>query len=160
MKKIIFFLLIAGFSSLFNNAQAAQTESNTQPDSGIITLKLRAGQLVYLELVDNINTEAAQVGNIIQLKVRSNVVVKGKVVIAANTMALGRITEVSRASANSAGGAKVEVRDVQAVDQQMVNLNATYQITPNNCFVGQPCVVNAGFIITAHVMNDVYVDID
>jgi hypothetical protein len=85
--------------------------------------------------------------------------VKGKTVVETNVVSLGRITEIYRSTANTSGSAKIEVRDVQAVDGQMINLNATYQLSPN-CMPGQSCTVPSGFIITAHTMNSEEIDID
>lgn len=152
MKKVIFSLVLA----LVSTFAFANTTVNA-PDS--IIVKLKAGTTIYLEVVNDFNTETAQVGNLIQLKVRSRVSVKGKIVIESNVLSIGRITEVYRATANSSGSAKIEVRDVQAVDGQMINLNATYQLSPN-CQPGQSCVVPAGFIITAHTMNTDEVDVE
>lgn len=156
MKKVIFSLVLA-FVSSFAFANTTPIIGFNAPDS--IIVKLKAGTTIYLELVNDFNTETAQVGNLIQLKVRSRVAVKGKTVVENNVLSLGRITEVYRATANSSGSAKIEVRDVQAVDGQMINLNATYQLSPN-CQPGQGCTVPAGFIITAHTMNSEEIDID
>ena len=166
MKKIMFSLVLAivSIAVSFASTTVSNVTNNTTnaatcaaPDS--IVVKVKAGTTVYLELVNDFNTETAQVGNIIQLKVRSRVTVKGKVVIETNVLSLGRISEIYRATANSSGSAKIEVRDVQAVDGQMLNLNATYQLSPN-CLPGQSCTVPAGFIITAHIMDTWEVEID
>jgi hypothetical protein len=156
MKKVIFAILFA-FVSTFTFAHTALT--NPIPTFDSIVVKVKAGTTIYLELVNDFNTETAQVGNLIQLKVRSRVKVKGKTVVENNVLSLGRITEVSTSSANRSGSAKIEVRDVQAVDGQMINLNATYQLSPN-CAAGQGCTVPAGFIITAHTMDAEEIDVD
>lgn len=162
MKKIMFSLVLAIVS--IAASFASTTVNNTinaatcvAPDS--IVVKVKAGTTIYLELVNDFNTETAQIGNLIQLKVRSRVTVKGKTVVETNVVSLGRITEIYRSTANSSGSAKIEVRDVQAVDGQMINLNATYQLSPN-CMPGQSCTVPSGFIITAHTMNTEEVEID
>lgn len=153
MKNIIFVSIafVLGFL-LTPNTVSAMNNLMPQMDTGSIIVKLRAGTIVYFETVKDINTETVQVGNLINLKVRSKVMVKGKTVISTNTMALGRVTEVTRTTANSSGSATIEVRDVQAVDGQMINLNATYQLS-GDCTPGQPCLIRSGFIITAHTMD-------
>ncbi|MDZ7876186.1 MAG: hypothetical protein U5L45_00870 [Saprospiraceae bacterium] len=158
MKKIMFSLVFAilSIAASFAGTTTNATTVNA-PDS--IVVKVKAGTTIYLELVNDFNTETAQIGNLIQLKVRSRVSVKGKTVIETNVVSLGRITEIYRSTANSSGSAKIEVRDVQAVDGQMINLNATYQLSPN-CLPGQSCTVPSGFIITAHTMNSEEIEID
>lgn len=153
MKNIIFasIAFVLGFL-LTPNTVSAMNNLIPQVDTGSITVILRAGTVVYFETVKDVNTETVQVGNLINLKVRSKVMVKGKTVISTNTMALGRVTEVTRTTANSSGSATIEVRDVQAVDGQMINLNATYQLS-GDCTPGQPCLIRSGFIITAHTMD-------
>lgn len=149
MKTRFFFsaLLVVLFGT-FANA------SNPAPTCNGRDVELVSGTTIYLELVNDINPTTVQTGNLIQLKVRSNVYAQGKVVVRANMMALGRVTEVTRPTATSSGIVKFEVRDVQAVDGQMVNLNATYQYSPQ----GDPGMsggANMGFIITAHVMDNI-----
>ncbi len=162
MKNIVLSAIAFVFSSLLasNSIMANDLSLPTvKVDTGITIVKLRASTPVYFETVKDINTETVQVGNLIQLKVRSKVVVRGKTVISANTMALGRITEVSRTTANSSGSATLEVRDVQAVDGQLINLNATYQLS-GDCTPGQPCLIRSGFIITAHTMDTEEIEVE
>lgn len=159
MKNIALLTIAFVTNILFSNAANANNNFSTSTMDTVISVKLRIGTPVYFETVKDINTETVQIGNLIQLKVRTNVVVKGKVVIIANTMALGRITEVSRTTANSSGSATIEVRDVQAVDGQLINLNATYQLS-GDCTPGQSCLIRSGFIITAHVMDNSDVEIE
>ena len=159
MKNIALLTIVFVISIFFSNTVNANNTCLISTNDTTISVKLRIGTTVYFETVKDINTETVQVGNLIQLKVRSNVTVKGKVVIRANTMALGRITEVSRTTANSSGSATIEVRDVQAVDGQLINLNATYQLS-GDCTPGQSCLIRSGFIITAHVMDNSDVEIE
>ncbi len=159
MKNIALLTIAFVINIFFSNAVNANNNCPTSSMDTTISVKLRIGTTVYFETVKDINTETVQVGNLIQLKVRTNVTVKGKVVIRANTMALGRITEVSRTTANSSGSATIEVRDVQAVDGQLINLNATYQLS-GDCIPGQSCLIRSGFIITAHVMDNSDVEIE
>ena len=159
MKNIALLTIVFVISIFFSNTVNANNTCLISTNDTTISVKLRIGTTVYFETVKDINTETVQVGNLIQLKVRSNVTVKGKVVIRANTMALGRITEVSRTTANSSGSATIEVRDVQAVDGQLINLNATYQLS-GDCTPGRSCLIRSGFIITAHVMDNSDVEIE
>lgn len=159
MKNIALLTIAFVINIFFSNAVNANNIDPTSTMDTTISVKLRIGTSVYFETVKDINTETVQVGNLIQLKVRTNVVVKGKVVIRANTMALGRISEVSRTTANSSGSATIEVRDVQAVDGQLINLNATYQLS-GDCTSGQSCLIRSGFIITAHVMDNSEIEIE
>ncbi|GEM_PF-5373043 len=159
MKKSLFITSIIAL--FFSNLLAINANCNPalNPPTPGREVKLTAGTLIYFELVNDVNPSTAQIGNLIQLKVRANVYAEGKVAIRANMMAMGRITEVTRPSATSGGIVKIEVRDVQAVDGQMVNLNATYQYSPEPN-PGTPGGAPMGFIMTAHVMNDQTVTID
>ncbi|MBX2927386.1 MAG: hypothetical protein KF852_06075 [Saprospiraceae bacterium] len=156
MKNRIFFAAL--FAVLFGHLATAATVSHPLPANGR-NVELLAGTVIYLELVNNVNPGTTQVGNIIQLKVRSNVYADGRVAIRSNMMALGRVTEVTRPTATSSGIVKIEVRDVQAVDGQMINLNATYQYSPQ----GDPGMTGSadmGFILTAHVMDNITIRVN
>ena len=157
MKNLIAFAFALFFIGTTYAANNVTHKNNLPPVSR--TVKLRAGTLIIFQLSDNIEATGPQVGNIIQLKVRKNVMVDGNIVISANAMALGRITEVKEATATSGGHIKFEVRDVQAVDGQMVNLNATYQFTSKGP-AGESTGADTSFNITAHTMDDEYISVN
>ncbi len=163
MKKIIIAsILCMIFSATQSTVFAAApviTLKNMMPDTGSIPVKVSSATPVLFETIEEINTERIQVSNIIRLKVRRNVVVKGKVVISANAMAEGHVTRVWRATANSSGGAEIEVRDVQATDDTMINLSGTFQLS-GLCEAGQPCVIPPRFPINAHVASNSIVIIE
>ena len=155
MKKILFASIIALVCFATQSISAAApvlTLKNNTVDSGIIIVKVPASTAVLFETIQEINTETIQVSSIIHLKVRRNVVVKGKVVINANAMVEGHVTRVWRATANSSGGAEIEVRDVQAVDDSTINLSGTYQLS-GVCDPGQSCVIPPRFPINAHTAS-------
>ena len=59
-------------------------------------ITLRAGTPVSLTLNQTISSDDAQIGNVVEFLVRSNVTVNGQVVIAAGSIAEGMVTKSPR----------------------------------------------------------------
>lgn len=119
-------------------------------DINHIVVKTKAGTPIDLELVNNLNIETVQVGNLIQAKVHSRVAVNGRTVIEKDVLTIGRIIDVYPATANSSGSAKIEIRDVQAVDGQMVNLNSVILLSLD-CRSKRTCIIPEGFVTTVRM---------
>ncbi len=155
MKKYIFLLFaivtlapVSQANTLFNNAEITFDARVTLP----------AGTLIYLEANERVMSDQATVGKLVQFKVKTNVVVDGKVVIATGALAIGRIKSVSEATYNSAAEVTIELTSVQAVDGQQVALNGTEQ-TLQGVYPNEGMVVNIGTPITANVMNDIVIKV-
>ena len=143
MKKVFFFCL--ALLSLTTSLAAKSQPLNTKT--------LPAGTLVILETTEKIASDRATVGKTLIFRVRANVVVDGKTVIASGALAVGRVKSISRATYNNPEEITLEVLYAQAVDGQQVALNGAEQ-TYRGTFPGESVIVEPAQTITATVMNN------
>lgn len=142
--KNVFFLCLTLLS--LSTSLAAKTQPlNTKP--------LPAGTLVLLETTEKIDSYRSTVGKTLTFRVRTNVVVDGKTVIASGALAIGRVKSISRATFNNPEEITLEVLYAQAVDGQQVALNGAEQ-TYRGMFAGESVIVEPAQTITATVMNN------
>ena len=80
--------------------------------------ELKEGEPIFLEIVNNSLIADAEIGNIVDFKTTSNVLVDGREVVRAGSPAKGRIKRIERPSYNTTGLIQVEVEHVRAVDGQ------------------------------------------
>ena len=118
---------------------------------------LRAGNSVSLELAQEVEISSVYTGNTLDFMVRSNVTVNGIVVIAAGSIAEGRVSKVEKSCDGKCYAISIIVNNVQSVDGQRVNLRSTPYIMKSNCCDG-PAVLNIGTPISANVLNDIKID--
>ena len=87
------------------------------------TYVLRAGTMVGLETVSVLTSDNATLGQTVDFRVTRDVMVDGKTVIAAGSIAKGQIVRSQRAKALGKGGfLEVKIKSVTAVDGQEVYL--------------------------------------
>ena len=146
-------VLVASLIALFSFAANATTKFTPIAPQSIVTLT--AGTTVVLELAQKVTPKSVSIGNAIRFKVRDNVKVNGKVVIASGSTVIGKVTSLKK---NAEGASiSIQVEDVKTVDGQMVKLNSdihdmeTSHDEPNGA-------VEMGTIITAQVRDDVKVN--
>ena len=84
--------------------------------------------------------------------------INGKVVIKTGAIAVGRVKSLQEATYNNPAEITIELKSVQAVDGQLVDLNGTEQ-TMKGIYPNQGTLINIGTSITANVMNDTEVKI-
>lgn len=84
------------------------------------TRELKEGEPVYLEIVNNPVISDIEIGNVIDFKTTSNVIVDGREVVRAGAPAKGRIKRIERPGYNTTGLIQVEVEHIRAVDGQQV----------------------------------------
>ena len=82
--------------------------------------ELKEGEPVFLEIVNNPIIADIEIGNVVDFKTSSNVIVDGKEVIRAGSIAKGRIKRIERPGYNTTGLIQVEVEHIRAVDGQQV----------------------------------------
>ena len=82
--------------------------------------ELKEGEPIFLEIINNPIIADAEIGNPVDFKVNSNVIVDGKEVVRAGAPARGRIKRIERPGYNTTGLLQVEVEHVRAVDGQQV----------------------------------------
>lgn len=125
---------------------AAKSQSNAQK-------VLPAGTLVLLETTEKIASDQVTVGKTLLFRVRMNVVVDGKIVIASGALAIGRVKSISRATYNHPEEITLEVQYAQAVDGQQIALNGAEQ-TYRGIFANESTIVEPAQTITGTVMNN------
>jgi hypothetical protein len=114
---------------------------------------LPAGTLVLLETTEKIASDQVTVGKTLLFRVRMNVVVDGKIVIAGGALAIGRVKSISRATFNHPEEITLEVQYAQAVDGQQIALNGAEQ-TYRGMFANESTIVEPAQTITGTVMNN------
>lgn len=126
-------------------------------------IELPAGTSVSLQLNENVSSEEVEVGNTVEFTVRSSVIVNGKVLIAAGSIAEGWIKDVEKTceTCNEDHCAKlvITVENVQAVDGQRINLRSIpHTVKGKCCCGGGPAVAKIGTVVSAKVLNNVKID--
>lgn len=120
---------------------------------------LYAGTPLYLTMNQNVSSAEVEVGHTVELLVRSNVTVNGKVVIATGSIAEGRITKVvkscGRRCNSSCAKVTIHVESVQAVDGQRVYLRGIPFEAKGDCYNGTPAEVTLGTALSARILNNI-----
>ena len=119
---------------------------------------LPSGTLVMLETTEKISSDAVTVGKILVFRVRTNVVVDGKVVIATGAVAIGRVKSITATTYNNPEEITLEVTYAQAVDGQQEALNGAEQ-TYKGRYSRESAVVEPGQMITGTVMNNTNINL-
>lgn len=119
-------------------------------------VNLRAGTLVTLETTTRLSSDAATIGTIVPFRVMTDVVVNGRIVIRNGTQAIGRISGIQAGTYNDPQLIQIEVKFVQAVDGQQINLSSN-PIDIEAAMPNEGVCIQIGTMITAHTMNDVVV---
>lgn len=135
--------------ALFSTALLAATPAPCDD----FTITLRAGTIVSLEVRDELTSENLEIGNVVELMVRSNVTVNGQVIIAAGALAEGEVTRVTKDCRGCQQSIQITVRNVQAVDGQRVWLrSAPLKKTARSA--NEAAVISIGTSLNATVLND------
>ena len=148
-------VLAASLIALFTfAANATTTISAPAPQSTVI---LTAGTTVVLELAQKVTPKSVSIGNSIRFKVRDNVKVNGKTVIAAGATVIGKVTSLKKTCNGTGASISLQVEDVKTVDGQMIKLNSDIHDMETPC--GEPDnSVDMGTILTAEVRDDVKIN--
>ena len=146
------FALIAALALSTASAHAVPTHLTTNA-SVMQIINLTAGTQVSLMLNEAIDGESVAIGNALDFSVRSNVVVNGKVVIAAGSTATGWVKNIKKACGGKCAEITITVESATAVDGQTVNLRSIPHIVRVPCCDGTT-TANIGTNLTAHVLND------
>ena len=90
------------------------------------TIVVKAGTPVHLELVDNIDGNKVKQGQIVDFRVISDVIVDGKKVITAGSMAKGQIVEQEKSNfLGIPGEVQISIKHVIATDGTMIHLSGS-----------------------------------
>lgn len=146
------FALIVLAALTFTTLQAAP--ANVIPPFSVQQLiTLTAGTQVNVMLNEMTDSESVAVGNALDFTVRSNVVVNGKVLIAAGATATGWVKNIKKGCSGKCSEITITVESATAVDGQTVNLRSIPHIVRVPCCDGST-TANIGTNLTAHVLND------
>ena len=150
------FALIATLALSAFAASAAPSHLTTNT-SVMQIITLTAGTQVNVMLNELVDSESVAIGNALDFTVRSNVMVNGKVVIAAGATATGWVKNVKKACGGKCAELTITVESATAVDGQTVNLRSIPHIVRVPCCDGST-TANIGTNLTAHVLNDTKVN--
>ncbi len=121
---------------------------------------LKAGTPVSLQLNESINSDEAQQGSIIQLMVRNDVIINGKVLIKAGSLAEGWIKEAysgCRRCSTRCAKLVLVAQSTQAVDGQRIYLKGIPHTIKGDCRKFDTAKATIGTILSARVLNNVRV---
>ena len=91
-----------------------------------LTVNVPAGTAVILRLPQELTSETAETGQMVQLLVDNDVVVEGKVVVKRGASAMGQVIKAKKAGAvGAAGELMISVQTVPAVDSTVIPVNFT-----------------------------------
>jgi hypothetical protein len=111
--------------------------------------EIKEGEPIFLEIQNNPDLATLEIGQQIQFRTTSNVLVDGREVIRAFTPAVGTVLEIQRQGYNTNGNIKVEVRHIRAVDGQQVLVSGPLNIS----------VPNIHTQTTVYVKNQIFVEV-
>lgn len=117
------FIKLKHMSVLFSLVLTMMSFIVTEPTAPY-SIKLPAGTAVPLETTQMISSESLQVGQMVDLRVTSDVKVEGKVVIPAGSIAKGLVSRADKPKAiGKEGRIEIQIKSVKAVDGQDIPLS-------------------------------------
>ncbi len=151
------------FRSFFALLLLAISSLTATANDNDLLITLRAGTPVSLTLNQTVSSDDAQIGNVVEFMVRSNVTVNGQVVIAAGSIAEGMVTDVTKtctACPTECAKLVITVETVQTVDGQRIFLRSIPMTIKGECCgnCNEPAIGNIGRVISARVQNDTKID--
>ena len=143
----------------------AATSLNVLANDNDLIITLRAGTPISLTLNQTVSSNDAQIGNVVECMVRSNVTVNGQVVIAAGSIAEGMVTQVTKTCPGCPARCSelvITVKTVRAVDGQHVALRGLPITIRGECcgMCHEPVVVERGCPLPAETQHPTPVHID
>ncbi len=121
-------------------------------------IMLRAGTAISFEVNQEINSEQVEKGNLVELLVKNDVKVKGKVLVAAGSPGEGRVKEVSKMCGGchtNCPKVTIVVENVQAVDGQKVSLRSIPHTETKDCSDWTPVIIKIGTTVSGRVLNNI-----
>jgi hypothetical protein len=120
------------------------------------TVRLPAGTPLSLVLNEEIDSEKAEVGSVVEFLVKSEVIVRGQVLIRTGAIAEGTVAKVDKLCGGchySCPSVTIKVEQVQSVDGQRIYLKGLPHIKKAPCGSYQSAVVPIGTTLKARVLN-------
>ncbi len=155
-----FFFRLALFCSFFA-ATAAQANSPLPlpfyaPNAYII---VPMGTAISVKLNEQLPAEMLSAGNAIEFKVQGAVRINNKIVIPHGARATGMIKSVTTACSGKCSQIVFTVDEVQAIDEQMIPLNATPHVLKAPCCNGE-ALATIGTLVRANTLTEAKVKED
>lgn len=119
-------------------------------------INLRAGTIVTFESTTHLEASRATVGTVVMFRVLTNVVQNQRTVIKSGTQAIGRVKGIRPSTYNDPATLEIEVKYVQAVDGQQVNLS-TNPIEVTAPLPNEGVSMEVGTVVTSHTMNNIVI---
>lgn len=120
------------WSSKATNSATAPLAADASQAGGT-SVSVPVGTIVDLVFDQTLSANSASLGQSVMLRVSSPVVVNGKTVIAAGTMATGEVVNSSKAGAvGKEGQLGVSIKSVTGVDGTLIPLNGTKTVVGEN----------------------------
>ena len=113
------------------------------------SITLKEGEPIFLELMNDYDIDKIEVGNTVQFRVTSNVLVDGREVIRAFSSAHGVVSRKSNSTTNASGSIQLTVRHIRAVDGQQVLVDGPTNLTSTQI----------GTTVTVYVKNAIEIDV-
>lgn len=122
---------------------------------------LHGGTVVSLVLNQEVSSETAFRGDVVDFLVRTNVTVDNKVLIATGSIAEGVVKEVEHSCWRCAYDDPklvLSVESVQAVDGQRIYLRGTSVTVKGDRRTKRAAIANIGKAVSARVLNNIRID--
>ena len=114
---------------------------------------LPAGTIVFLETNEQLDAASLTVGQLLQFKVKTDVIVDGRTLIRTGSMATGNVKSRGKPTYNNPGTITVDVLFIQAVDGQQIAMKGMEQTFAGK-YAGSQATVESGASLAAFVQND------
>lgn len=124
------------FCALLSSTFFTQANAAVMPPQPPAYIVVPIGTALSLSLNAEVYAEELSVGNAIEFKVRGDVRVNGKVVVAHGARATGMITKIRKACDGQCSEITFTAEEVQAIDGSMIELNSTPHIVKAPCCNG------------------------
>jgi hypothetical protein len=153
---IIFTIALFAICTTSFAAQPCTEQWNTPCPTN--TVELPAGTIVYLELTEMVESGKATVAQVINFRVKADVVIDGNIVIRTNAVAIGRVELIETTTFNHPEEITIVLTAVQCADGTMTALHAGNQ-TFKGRYPNEQVIVQPGRAFVANIMNNTKVEI-
>lgn len=159
-------LLLALILGSFNNQSSVFANTKNQLFVSVdstVQVSVYAGTIVSVTLNEVVEINDVEVGNSIDFFVRSNVVVKGNIVIKSGAIAEGWVQKVEKSCDGYCEKITISVENVQAVDGQRIYLRSIPHVVKVNCCSkkdNDPAIIPLGTNMSARFLNNEVISVD
>ncbi|MCB9264988.1 MAG: hypothetical protein H6558_08185 [Lewinellaceae bacterium] len=131
--------------------------STPNPTALFFAVGLPAGTQVFLEIIEQADSEKMTVGRILRCRVAADVVVDGHIVIRTGAVATARVKKILPTTYNEAEQITIAAFSAKAADGQMIALNGVEQAIRGR-MPNEPARIHIGTPLMGHVVNNYSID--